>query len=237
MSNFSNLSYVPLDIPRIDFDFNELNSLVQTYGKTHQPYPELWHAFAVCGRMTNFDDPWDCDNCWNNRYDRDPNVRFNPHIPQHMVTLFKKILDALPYEQYTFAQILSQKKNIPPHQDGLYDVTKPVRDAVYGGAVDFNGEPEPAGLKVMLSHRNAKSFYVMKTPGSPRQFIELPDDTNSFAINERKFWHGARYLGEPKYILSTFGIIDRKKHEDLVNRSLEKYSDYAIHIEMPEGSY
>lgn len=234
MSNFSNLAYVPLDIPRIDLDFNELHRLVQEHGKTHQPYPDLWHAFAVCGRMKDFDDPWDCDDCWNKRYDRDQTVRFNPHIPPHMVVMFKEMLNALPYEQYTFAQILSQKKHIPPHQDGLYDVKKPVRSAVYEGAIDFNNEPEPAGLKVMLSHRNAKSFYVMRSPGSSREFIRLPDSTSSFAINERRFWHGARYLGEPKYILSTFGIIDKNRHRDLIDRSVELYKDYAIHIDVPE---
>jgi hypothetical protein len=225
---FDKLAFTPLDLPRYDIDYEELHSLVQLHGKTHQPYPELWHSYTVCGRMKDFDNAWECDDCWNKRYEPDGEVKFNPHTPDHINIIFKKLLDNLPYKRYTFAQILSQKKNVPPHQDGLYDVAKSVRNAVYEGAVDFNGEPEPAGLKIMLSHRDVKSFYVMKTPGSKKQFIKLPDDTSSFAINERSFWHGARKPPTQKYILSTFGIIDQKKHKELVERSYQKYYDYAI---------
>tara|TARA_R110000796_G_scaffold814_6_gene3134 strand:+ start:3901 stop:4602 length:702 start_codon:yes stop_codon:yes gene_type:complete len=229
--NFGNVAYTPLDIPRMDIDFTDLHRLMETHGKQHQPYPELWQAYAVCGRMDDFDDGWDCDNCWNDRYNTDPNIKWNPHTPEHMNDIFKKMLAALPYKLCTFAQILSQKMHIPPHQDGLYDVSKSVRGAVYDGAVDFNGETEPAGLKIILSHRDKNSFYILPSPGGKRQHITLPEDTNHFTINERKFWHGARYLGEPKYILSTFGIIDTEKQQELVSRSLQKYDDYSIILE------
>tara|TARA_R110000787_G_scaffold169762_3_gene282437 strand:+ start:91 stop:795 length:705 start_codon:yes stop_codon:yes gene_type:complete len=225
---FKNLAFTPLDIPRTDIDFNELDTLVQSFGQKHQPYPDLWHAYAVCGRMNDFDDAWECDKCWNERYDDDPNIKWNSHTPEHINDIFKEMLAALPYKLCTFAQVLSQKKNIPPHQDGLYDVNKSVRDAVYEGAEDFNFEPEPAGLKVMLSHRDKKSFYILPKPGARRKHITLPEDTNHFAINERSFWHGARYLGEPKYLLSTFGIIDQEKQRELVERSMNKYEDHII---------
>lgn len=225
---FENLAYVPLDIPAIEFDLIELNTLFSNNGLPHHPYPHIWDALAACGRIQNFDDPIDCDRAWNERYILEGDVLFNPHLSSSLRDSLKFMLDNLPYKKYTFAQILSQKITVAPHQDGLYNPSENVRDAVYRGPGGFNNEPEPAGLKVMLTHRGAKCFYLSEKAGSLRNFIRLPEDTNCFAINERKFFHGAKYLGEPKYILSTFGIIDIDKHVEIISRSLKKYEEYAI---------
>jgi len=226
--DITNLAYTPLDIDAIPLNYHELDDLMSKYSLPHHPYPHIWDAFAVCGRITAFDDATDCDKAWNDRYILDGDVQWNPHLTFDLQEKCKSMLDALPYLKYTFAQILSQKIDVAPHQDGLYDPTAPVRAAVYGGADGFNGEPEPAGLKVMLSHKNIRSFYLSERAGSKRNFIKIPDDTNSFACNERKYYHGAKHPGEKKYILSTFGIIDRTRHTELIERSVRKYNEYTI---------
>lgn len=228
MINFSTLAYVPLDIPAINFNLEDLNTLFSSYKLPHHPYPHIWDAFCACGRVNTWNDPIDTDRAWNERYILEGNVPFNPYLPEGLKSDLKFMLDRLPYKKYTFAQILSQKITVAPHQDGLYNPTEAVRDAVYRGPGGFNDEPEPAGLKVMLTHKSARCFYLSEKAGSTRNFIRIPDDTNCFAINERTFFHGAKYLGEPKYILSTFGIIDPDKHHELIARSLEKYHEYAI---------
>lgn len=225
---FSNLAYVPLDIPGIDFSLTELNDLFSKHALNHYPYPHIWDAFCVTGRVNDWNDPVDTDRAWNERYILTGDVSFNPYLPEKLKNDLEFMLDHLPYKKCTFAQILSQKITVAPHQDGLYNPSENVKDAVYRGPGGFNNEPEPAGLKVMLTHKNVKCFYLSEKAGSPRQFIRLPDDTNCFAINERTFFHGAKYLGEPKYILSTFGIIDPDKHTTLIEKSLKKYSEYAI---------
>lgn len=225
---FENLAYVPLDIPSIDFSTSTFDNLFAKHGLSHHPYPHIWDAFCVCGRVNDWDDPIDTDRAWNERYVLEGDVPFNPHLPDNLRSDLKFLLDSLPYKKYTFAQILSQKITVAPHQDGLYNPTEKVKDAVYKGPGGFNNEPEPAGLKVMLTHRDSRCFYLSQKAGSPRSFIKLPPSTNCFAINERTFFHGAKYLGEPKYILSTFGIIDVDKHREMISRSLEKYDEYAI---------
>lgn len=222
------LAYVPLDIPSIDFDVNELNGLFDEHALEHHPYPHLWDAFCVCGRVNDWYDNVDTDRAWNERYVLDGDVPFHPALPEKLKHDLKFMLDNLPYKKYTFAQILSQKITIAPHQDGLYDPQGDIRKEVYKGSTGFNFEPEPAGLKVMLTHKNARCFYLSNSAGGIRNFIKMPEDTNCFAINERTYFHGAKYLGERKYILSTFGIIDPDKHKEIINRSLEKYKNYAI---------
>ena len=225
---YENLAYVPLDIPSVEFNLDDLADLFLNHGMNHYPYPHIWDAFCVCGRVEDWKNPIDTDRAWNERYILDGDVPFNPHLPTALQIKLKFILDRLPYKKYTFAQVLSQKITVAPHQDGLYNPTENVKDAVYRGPGGFNNEPEPAGLKVMLTHKHAKCFYLSEKAGSARKFIRLPDDTNCFAINERTFFHGAKYLGEPKYILSTFGIIDPERHAEIIKRSLGKYYEYAI---------
>lgn len=225
---FSNLAYVPLDIPGIDFQVDQLNQLFAEHALPHHPYPHIWDAFCVIGRVNNWKDPIDTDRAWNERYILEGEVPFNPNLPRKLKEDLEFMLNHLPYKKCTFAQILSQKITVAPHQDGLYNPTENVKDAVYKGPGGFNNEPEPAGLKVMLTHKNAKCFYLSEKAGSTRNFIKIPEDTNCFAINERTFFHGAKYIGEPKYILSTFGIIDTARHEEIIKRSLKKYHEYTI---------
>ena len=73
-----------------------------------------------------------------------------------------------------------------------------------------------------------KSFFVKIK--SKRHFIELPETTNCFTINEHEVLHGAMMPKYDKYIVSCFGIIDEDKHKKLMIRSLEKYGEYAIHF-------
>jgi hypothetical protein len=225
---FSNLAYIPLDIPPIDFSVLELNQLFANHSSSHHPYPHIWDALCVGGRVNSWNDPIDHYRAWNERYILEGDVLFNPNLSEKLKNDIEVMLNYLPYKKYTFAQILCQKINVAAHQDGFYNPTENLKDAVYRGPSGFNNEPEPAGLKVMLTHKGARCFYLSEKAGSPRNFIRLPSDTNCFAINERTFFHGAKYLGEPKYILSTFGIIDPDKHKEIIERSLKKYADYAI---------
>ena len=77
-----------------------------------------------------------------------------------------------------------------------------------------------------MNQKLEKSFYV-KVSGK-RHFIELPETTNCFTINEHEVLHGATMPEYDKYIVSCFGIIDEDKHSELIDDSLERYGDYGI---------
>ena len=73
-----------------------------------------------------------------------------------------------------------------------------------------------------------KSFYV-KIDGK-RRFVELPETTNCFMINEHDILHGSIMPKEDKYIVSCYGIIDEVKHRQVIEGGLGKYGDYGIYF-------
>lgn len=227
--NFPNLAYLPLDLPKIKVPYLDLVKLFNDQGQPHYPYPSLWHSVTVTGNIKNFQDPVQCDTAWNNRYSRTKkSIKINPFISSTILQLLLKQIEALPYEVCVFSQILSQQADIPPHKDGPYKNKNCLKMALKENPLDFSKQPEPAGLKVMLSHTSVKSLYVCETVKSRRQFVKLPQTTTSFALNERTFFHGAKAPKKQKFILSTFGIIDKNKHQNLIEKSLRRYREKAI---------
>ena len=209
------LAYVPLDLPRIDIDYDEISEFFEEHKHNQYPFEETWEGIYLIGDVKDWDDPVSTRESFLIKYETD-NARWNPKIPEHLLILFKQIIEQLPFSYCTSVTLLSQKTMIPPHIDDEY-------------TGDLGTQPEPAGLKVMLSHHDTKSFFVMENREAKRQFIVLPEDTNSFAVSDRRFPHGAKKpRDKKKFILSCFGHIDIAKHEELVKRSVEKYEEYVI---------
>ena len=52
--------------------------------------------------------------------------------------------------------------------------------------------------------------------------------TNVFVINELDMPHGADKIEEQKWVVTTTGAIDPKKHLKMLEQSYEKYKDCAI---------
>lgn len=166
----------------------------------HNKWPDAWDCLPVCGKTEG----WDADSFYDayvNRYE-EGEVKWN--VPE-----LQEILSYYPGE-VTHAQVLNQKNVIVAHKD------TPI----------IKKQNEPNGFKIILNETLEKSFYV-KVNGK-RHFVELPEDTNCFAINENEILHGAKMPVHKKYIVSCFGIIDNDKHADLIERSVSKYKDYGV---------
>ena len=228
-TSFSNLAYIPLSLPKIKMPYLNLVKLFRNQGQTHYPYSNLWKFVTVTGPINNFSDPIECYTAWKNRYSiKKKPIKVNPEIPSNILKILLKQIKDLPYKVCSFSQILSQQSDIPPHKDGLYKNVNFLKTALKERPSDFIDQPEPAGLKIMLSHTSVKSIYVCKTVKTPRKFIKLPQTTVSFAVNERTFFHGAKFPKKQKFILSTFGIIDVNRHKNLIKQSLRRYHKNAI---------
>lgn len=220
-----NVAYVPLDIPQINVPEEMLWK--EFYELQHNNYHwDYWKSLVVKGYVKDWSDSYSNEVGFRARFDSSKTPLWNPNLSPTLLEYFQKVLSALPFSDCKFAEVHGQQAMVPPHQDiesalNCYDV-----DA------DENAEPEPAGLKVMLTHKNRKSFFVLDNkPKSIRKYISFPEETNSFAINERKFLHGAKYLGEAKLILTTFGFINKEKHKEMIERSIKKFNDYVIRFE------
>ena len=187
----------------LDIPKFNLSYIIENYTfHPHNKWPQAWNCLPVCGKT----DKWDANSFYDayvNRYESGE-VKWN--VPE-----LQEILQYYPGE-VTHAQVLNQKSIIVAHKD-----TPIVKKQV-----------EPNGFKILMNDKLEKSFFV-KIHGK-RKFIDLPETTNCFTINEHEILHGAMMPKQDKYIVSCFGIIDEVKHKNLIDRSLEKYEKYGIYF-------
>ena len=187
----------------LDIPKFNLEDIIKKYNfHPHNKWPEAWDCLPVCGKTVS----WDADSF----YDAYVN-RYKPGVVNWNVPELKEILDHYPGE-VTHAQVLHQKNIILAHKD------TPI----------VKKQAEPNGFKVLLNDTLEKSFYV-KIKGK-KHYIELPNDTNCFTINEHEILHGATMPKYKKYIVSCFGIIDEQKHKILIEKSIKKYGQYRINF-------
>jgi hypothetical protein len=212
---FDNIAYVPLDLPKVEFPYEELNDFFQKHKLDSYPFTNVWDTFCVKGNVEDWYSPQSTRRGFEKKYDP-IDTPYHPALPDWLKQKFKQALDALPYKYCTYAHLLSNKVYVTPHRDN--------DDNPFG----YGSEPEPSGIKIFCSHTNVRTLFMMQSSDSARDFVKIPPDSNSAAINDKKFLHGAKYIGEPKFILSVFGIVDPVKHKELVSRSIQKYKDYVI---------
>jgi len=181
--------------------FDILNIIDNYSFQDHNKWAHAWDCLPVCGKT----DKWDADSFYDAFLQK-----FEPGEVRWNVPELKDTLSYYPGE-VVFAQILHQKTTIPAHRD--YPIIK--------------RQNEPSGFRILMNPKLEKSFFV-KVDGK-RYFIDLPDDTSSFIMNEYDVSHDSVMPTNPKYIISVFGIIDEERHSDLIKRSLDKYGkDYGI---------
>lgn len=214
-----------MDVPRVYVPNTLLDDLFAKHTVGH--HSDLWDTLPLLARVKNtmeFRDHEAVERAWEVRYESDGlPVLVNSTVYYPLRNLINHLQNALPIIP-THAQILRQKRTIGKHYDMKNEDGKVYHDD-YPGVNDDN---EPAGYKVQLTNFVEPSFFVAEAFGEPHHHIRIPPDTNTFVINEKTFPHGADMTKAGKYIVSIFGLIDTERHHELIDRSLEKYPDYAI---------
>lgn len=209
--NFDSIAFLPLDIPRKEFDLD----LVESHEfEDHDLWPTTWRCLPILGKTQKFDQQH-FHQAWVNR--KQPGeVHVNPAVDKRLVDGIQELLSYMPFE-CTSAQILNQQDYVIAHKD------------VLDYSVDLPKQLEPNGFKILLNPVLERSFFVSQQETSKRMFANMPSTTNCFAINENDYYHGSKKPAHNKYIVSCFGDIDAHKHQDIIQRSLEKYGDeYGI---------
>ena len=76
----------------------------------------------------------------------------------------------------------------------------------------------------MLHDENTEpTFYLRDIENNREDYINLPNDTNTFAFSNGRKIHGIDYYSKDCYYLIVNAIWDSKKTETLLDRSIEKY--------------
>jgi hypothetical protein len=211
------LVYLPIDIHVEWPDENKLlkwfndHKLIDTDYWEYQQGRHTWAMISTCTTPKDWRryDP----TMWKNRRVEGENngVIFHPGFEEEFPSLANCIRQ-LPFKQLTVSGMLYQMNEIPEHQD----------------TEDPRLPTEPRRYTIYLTDPTHNTFYISKEPGGHKYFPELV--TPCFVFNNTDCYHGAVETRRPKIILTAAGIIDNLAHEDLLARSLKKYSNKAIYL-------
>lgn len=151
---------------------------------------------------------------------------WSSEMQDSMGELIEFIHTELPFTKVVIAKILQSQTDLGIHVDiGKYDwCDKTFYDHQYRLA--------PSAYRIVLGgHSNNTLYYVAHydTPKENRIWAQMPSDTDTFVHSAVDSLHGADYHDQTnRYILFIHGWLDEHRHLDLLERSYEKYRDYAI---------
>lgn len=216
------IAYCPVDVEKIIVDIGIIEQFITKYDTGH--HDGLWRCLPLLGRVNSQNDFRNAvafEHAWEKRYNSNGIVFINELVLPHLQPLIDAIYN-LPITP-THAQILNQTADVGKHYD-----LKHTGNTYYDDYPGINDDLEPASYKIMLNTWDEQSFYVAKGFGLPNHYIKLPNDTNTFVINEKTYPHGSTKPSTSKYIVSIFGLIDKQRHVELLERSRLKYSKFII---------
>lgn len=135
--------------------------------------------------------------------------------------LWEQFYEYLPFEKIVGFSIWSSTRDIIPHRDQslFLDLPLEFRTMLH--------DPNP----------NVNLFISESLPNSniddnaKKVFLPNQIETNSFAWNNLRSWHGSKHFPEHKKIIMIFhwaNKIDWNKYEKLIELSYEHYRDYSL---------
>lgn len=147
--------------------------------------------------------------------DSDP-IYYRPGIKELMPELID-IIEALPFRQVIAAGLHLQTARIYTHHDYT---------------IDFNNPKSPERYNVLLTpHYDQDSFYIAKEITGEKIYPKILKDYPIYAFNDQQMFHGADPVLENRVIMICAGLIDHEKHENLIERSANKFKEYVIRYE------
>jgi len=130
----------------------------------------------------------------------------------------KHIFDQLPFEKITNIYFKEQRALVKPHVDVYPDMTFEV------GEYENILKNEPAGYRIVLSGSPSKLFVKSGNEFKP---AILPTVPGCYLLNSTEGIH--MVSDDPgRKIIYIRGFINSEQHTALIQKSLERYSDYAI---------
>jgi len=216
---YRNIRWLPLDIPRIEFDdFEEFKDLwerecidvvrvkpdvAEPWSKEDHPFGKnsSWHVSQFKG-LTLYNNP-DLNLSERSFADKEYKGNF-----RQFNRILEQINEYFPMHTLITAFIWKSTMEVKPHRD---------KSAFWKCPTEF---------RVMLHDDNSEpTLYVADIEHGDVNYIDLPSDTTSFCWSNGTQIHGSDYLGKDKYLLCLSGIQHSAKSEELFERSIQKYRD------------
>ena len=142
-------------------------------------------------------------------------AEFKDHVQNDIITY----LNNFPYTEYINVKFHQAKENIatPAHVDLVHSENNKFKNHLQ--------DNEPCGYRIFVKGDTSK-LYVINSVGE-KIYCSFPD-TSVFVIRHTDGIHGAD-PDENRIVLFLSGLIDKDKHEEILQRSKEKYKEYIIY--------
>ena len=211
------LAYLPIDI---DVEWPDETLLLDWFNNhklldtDYWEYTENRHTWAMTSTCQPPKDwrRYDSELWENRRVERtNEGIIFHPGFAETFPSL-ANCIEQLPFKQLTISGMLYQMGEITEHQD----------------TPDPLAPDEPRRYTIYLTNPSYNTFYISKEPNGVKYFPKL--NNPCFVFNNSDCWHGALPTLRPKIILTTAGIIDNEKHNELLRRSLSKFNQQALYL-------
>lgn len=195
--------FVPLDVPKLEFDRNELLEFYDT-NKVHLIDP-------VSEPLGN---PWNIVWLW----DRGE-IIFNDKVSRLFPNLFE-VFGVLPHNYINNIALLEQVAEVKPHCDVSKEIDVELGPSSYRCML-VNDEP----TKTFYFKRGVRWEGTLQ---DKEIYPTLPKDTNFFAINNYNAMHGSHMPTQRKIMLTIWGQVSPMRHYTLLQRSEKRFQEYCL---------
>lgn len=222
---YKELSWLPLDIPKISFDdFNFFEEIWQRESiEIKKVDDDSWspefkglHITANCLLDFNLHDLYSNGKMTKVQvsdekgYSQGRSIigKYNKKLYKHkfFFNMISQIMDLFPVEQISNMLIVEQLRNVDAHREQSW----------YWKC--------PTEFRIMLHDENTEpNFYVADIETGKVSFIDLPKDTNSFCWSNGTHVYGIDYHGKKSYQLILNAVWSPEKMDALLSRSISKY--------------
>jgi hypothetical protein len=124
-----------------------------------------------------------------------------------------------PYKNIRNIKLNKQMHEVKPH----IDFTKPELDL---NLHQNNSRNEPCGYRILLRGSRKNKLYVIHN--EEKIYCDIPEDTDTYVLGHTSVMHGVD-ADDDRWTIFTHFEIDDDLHKILLNKSLQKYSNFAIY--------
>lgn len=127
----------------------------------------------------------------------------------------QKIIESMPYKTLYGVAFNLHRQPLPAHQDTLIDPTPPNLERI----------------NILLSpHYGQKSFFLQAGLNSQPLYPTILEEYPAYAFNDTTMYHGADPVLDDRIIMVFVGVLDKERHKEIVDRSIEKFKEYIIEV-------
>lgn len=214
---YNNIIFTPLDLPPIPNKQKILDKFAAP------DYYVWWGEETLLGEK-KYNNPLGYPQEW------------TENAKQSYPELIEWIEENYPLDELYYIRIArANGKSIPPHIDGnAVNPTHKHHLAIRQETLDHILENEPVGYRFIVKGGRDKMYmckeydYTRDMSWQQKHYCNIPEDTDAFLINNQTQAHGVDEDVEDRLIGFILGKVNPQKHNELIERSIQKYSDKII---------